>query len=178
MDQKKQLNQNPAPGRRMVKFCGDTVVFTLVLPHPQDGTAWVRTNIGQAKVIRKEIFRQVEQDETPLGRAWFDIPMKRIDPQSFKVTLPLWENGHFEAKCFFLPENEMTPIWPQGTQYRDQRRLGRRLLRKHCLQCFCAAIRSERGGCRNPYRLPEARSLVNLTKAVIPSSPHPERFEI
>ena len=99
----------------MVKFCGDTVVFTLVLPHPQDGTAWVRTNIGQAKVIRSEIFRQVEQDETPLGRAWFDIPMKRIDPQSFKVTLPLCESGHFEAKCFFLQENEMSPIWPQGS---------------------------------------------------------------
>ena len=114
MDQKKQLIQNPAPGRRMVKFCGDVVVFTLVLPHPHDGTAWVRTNIGQAKVIRSEIFRQVEEDETPLGRAWFDIPMKRIDPQSFKVTLPLCESGHFEAKCFFLRETEMSPIWPEG----------------------------------------------------------------
>jgi predicted glycogen debranching enzyme len=114
MEQIKQLIQNPAPGKRMVKFCGDTAVFTLVLPHPQDGTAWVRTNIGQAKVIRSEIFRQIEQDETPLGRAWFDIPMKRIDPQSFKVTLPLSESGHFEAKCFFLQENEMNPIWPQG----------------------------------------------------------------
>ena len=114
MDQKKQLIQNPAPGRRMVKFCGDVVVFTLELPHSQDGTAWVRTNIGQAKVIRREIFRQIEQDETPLGRAWFDIPMKRIDPQSFRVTLPLCESGHFEAKCFFLQKNEMSPSWPQG----------------------------------------------------------------
>ncbi len=98
----------------MVKFCGDTVKFTLVLPHPQDGTAWLRTNIGRAKVIRSEIFRQVEQDETPLGRAWFDIPMKRLDPQTFKVTLPLCESGHFEAKCFFLQENEKSPIWPPG----------------------------------------------------------------
>ena len=85
MEQQKQLLQNPVPGRRMVKFCGDTVVFTLVLPYPQDGTAWVRTNIGQAEIIRSEIFRQVEQDETPLGRAWFDIPMIRIDQKSFKV---------------------------------------------------------------------------------------------
>ncbi len=114
MEQQKQLLQNPVPGRRMVKFCGDTVVFTLVLPYPQDGTAWVRTNIGQAKIIRSEIFRQVEQDETPLGRAWFDIPMKRIDPQSFKVSLPLFQSGHFEAKCFFLKENEKNPIWPPG----------------------------------------------------------------
>ncbi len=114
MVQKKQLIQSPIPGRRMVKFCGDTVEFTLVSPDPQDGTAWVRTNIGRAKVIRSEIFRQVEQDETPLGRAWFDIPMKRLDPQSFKVTLPLCESGHFEAKCFFLQENEKIPSWPQG----------------------------------------------------------------
>jgi starch synthase (maltosyl-transferring) len=114
MEQQKQLLQNPDPGKRVVKFCGDTVVFSLVLPQPQEGTAWVRTNIGQAKVIRREIFRQVEQDETPLGRAWFDIPMKRIDAQSFKITLPLSESGHFEAKCFFLKENEKSPIWPQG----------------------------------------------------------------
>ena len=114
MDRDKKLIQNPPPGRRMVKFCGDTVKFTLVLPYPQDGTAWVRTNIGQAGVIRNEIFRQIEQDETPLGRAWFDIPMKRIDPRSFKVRLPLCESGHFEAKCFFLQENEMSPIWPPG----------------------------------------------------------------
>jgi predicted glycogen debranching enzyme len=114
MEQQKQLLQNPEPGRRMVKFCGDTVVFTLVLPHPDDGTAWVRTNIGQAKVIRNEIFQQVEQDESPLGRAWFDIPMKRIDRQSFQASLPLFEVGHFEAKCFFLKKNEINPTWPQG----------------------------------------------------------------
>ena len=105
-DQNKQLIQNPAPGKRMMKFCGDTVDFTLNLLNSQDGTAWVRTNIGQAKVIRAEIFRQIEQDEAPLGRAWFDIPMKRIGPQTFKVTLPLCEIGHFEAKCFFLQKNE------------------------------------------------------------------------
>ena len=105
MEQPKQLLQKPDPGRRMVKFCGDMVVFSLVLPHPQDGTAWVRTNIGQAKVIRSEIFRQVEHDESPLGMAWFDIPMKRIDPQTFRASLPLFEIGHFEAKCFFLKEN-------------------------------------------------------------------------
>ena len=114
MTRSEELIQNPAPGRRMVKFCGDVVVFTLELPRSQDGTAWVRTNIGQAKVIRREIFRQVEQDETPLGRAWFDIPMKRIDPRSFRVTLPLCESGHFEAKCFFLKKNKMSPRWPQG----------------------------------------------------------------
>jgi predicted glycogen debranching enzyme len=110
-----QLIQHPIPGSRMVKFCGDQLVFTLTLPQAQEGSAWVRTNIGQARIIRREIIRQVELEETSLGRAWFDIPMKRVDGQIFKATLPLYESGHFEAKCFFLPQTGTTPIWPQGT---------------------------------------------------------------
>jgi starch synthase (maltosyl-transferring) len=114
MDAKDQLIQNPAPGTRMVKFCGDTVEFTLNLPHAKNGTAWVRTNIGQGRIIRKEIIEHVHTGQTPLGRAWFDIPMRRIDERTFAGKIPLCEIGHFEAKCFFLPEYEITPIWPQG----------------------------------------------------------------
>ena len=109
-----QLIQDPAPGTRMVRFCGDTLNLSLRLPQSEAGTAWVRTNIGQAKIIREEIIREVEENETPLGRAWFDIPMQRIDDRSFKVTLPLCEVGHFEAKCFFLKKGEVQPIWPPG----------------------------------------------------------------
>ena len=111
----KEPLQEPTPGSRIVKFCGDRIIFTLTLPQSQDGSAWIRTNIGQANIIRREIVRQVEADETLLGRAWFDIAMKRVDRQTFRATLPLCENGHFEAKCFFLPQNGNTPIWPQGT---------------------------------------------------------------
>ena len=110
-----QMNQEPTPGKRLVKFCGDRIVFKLTLPFEQDGTAWIRTNIGQAGIIRREIIGQVEQDETPVGRAWFDIPMTRVDGQTFGATLPLFESGHFEAKCFFLPRDATTPIWPAGT---------------------------------------------------------------
>ncbi len=98
----------------MVKFRGDTVEFTLNLPYALNGTAWVRTNIGQGRIIRKEIIEHVHTEETPLGRAWFDIPMQRVDERTFTGKLPLCEIGHFEAKCFFLPENEITPIWPPG----------------------------------------------------------------
>jgi predicted glycogen debranching enzyme len=114
MDKSYQIVQNPAPGKHVVKFCGDTAVFSLSLSHPKNGTAWVRTNIGQAKTIRREIIREVEHQETPLGKAWFDIPMKRMDDLLFQITLPLCEVGHFEAKCFFLKENEVIPIWPPG----------------------------------------------------------------
>ncbi len=114
MDQEHQLTQNPVPGARVVKFCGDTVTFTLGLAHPENGTAWVRTNIGRAAIIRREIIRQVDKEQTPLGRGWFDIPMKRLDARTFQAILPLCECGHFEAKCFFSPQTRQTPIWPAG----------------------------------------------------------------
>ena len=109
-----QIIQDPAPGSRIIRFCGDLQNFTLRLPQSEAGTAWVRTNIGHAKTLREEIIREVEENETPLGRAWFDIPMQRIDDRSFKVTLPLCEVGHFEAKCFFLKKGQVQPTWPPG----------------------------------------------------------------
>jgi len=90
------------------------MTLTLELPRPESGTAWVRTNIGQAKIIREEIIRAVEKNEPPLGRAWFDIPMQRVDERRFEATLPLCEVGHFEAKCYFLKAGEVQPTWPPG----------------------------------------------------------------
>jgi len=78
------------------------------------GGAFVRTNIGHAHVSRREIIRSVELNEAPLGRDWFDIPMRPSAPGIFEVVLPLNEIGHFEAKCFFLPEGRSEPFWPEG----------------------------------------------------------------
>jgi hypothetical protein len=110
-----KLIQDPAPGTRTVKFRGDMITFTLVLAQPCSGTAWVRTNIGHAKESRREIIREVEQDQTRLGTDWFDIPMCRLDEQRYAVTLPLVEVGHYEAKCFFVCDGEDNPVWPHGT---------------------------------------------------------------
>ena len=115
MEQIFQLNQEPAPGKRLVKYCGDTINFRLNVSVARSGTAWVRTNIGQSKIIRKEIIQQVDAGEPPLGRAWYDISMQRVDGQNFEALLPLCENGHFEAKCFFLPDGDTTPLWPRGS---------------------------------------------------------------
>jgi len=112
--QNAQIVQDPAPGTRIRKFCGDTVTLSLELPRSESGTAWVRTNIGHAKIIREEIIREVEKNETPLGRAWFDIPMQRIEDRRFEATLPLCEVGHFEAKCYFLKKGDVQPTWPPG----------------------------------------------------------------
>ncbi len=58
-----QIVQDPSPGTRMIRFCGDLLTFTLRLSEPQSGTAWVRTNIGHAKIIRNEVIREVEKNE-------------------------------------------------------------------------------------------------------------------
>ena len=40
--------------------------------------------------------------------------MKRVDDRQFQATLSLCETGHFEAKCFFLTDGELEPVWPDG----------------------------------------------------------------
>ena len=115
MDNPNWIIQDPAPGTRILMFRGDTLSFNLSLSHPRKGSAWLRTNIGQAKTARKEIVREVNNDEPPLDRDWFDIPMNRVDERNFIITLPFCEVGHFEAKCFFLSDNETSPVWPEGS---------------------------------------------------------------
>jgi starch synthase (maltosyl-transferring) len=109
------LHQEPAPGHRLLTYRGDTQNFTLTLGRALNGTAWLRTNIGYARITRNEIFRDVELDDPPLGRDWFDTPMVRVDDHRFRITLPLCEVGHFEAKCFFLPDGQSHPFWPSGS---------------------------------------------------------------
>jgi predicted glycogen debranching enzyme len=114
MQHLKTLIQQPAPGTRTVRFCGDTLAFSLTVPSGLKGSAWIRTNIGHAAVTRREIIRNVHFQETPLGRDWFDTPMPRVAENRFEVNLALCEVGHFEAKCFFLEEAQISPVWPAG----------------------------------------------------------------
>ena len=108
------LKQIPEPGKHLVRHCGDSLTFVLQLSSPNTGSAWLRTNLGHARITRREIIRQVDRDETSLGKDWYDIPMRRIDDHRFEVKLPLIEVGHFEAKCLFTPVEDKEPIWPEG----------------------------------------------------------------
>jgi starch synthase (maltosyl-transferring) len=98
----------------VLHFKGDQVVFRLHLDAALTGDAYVRTNIGQARISRREIIRSVELNEAPLGRDWFDIPMRPSASGGYEAVLPLNEVGHFEAKCFFLPKGQSEPLWPEG----------------------------------------------------------------
>ena len=87
MNNSDRIIQNPAPGTRVLLFRGDTKTFTLLLPCKEEGSAWLRTNIGHAGIAREEIIREVVNDEPPLGRDWFDIPMSRVDDLRFLLSI-------------------------------------------------------------------------------------------
>ena len=108
------ISQTPPPGTRMLRFRGDTAVFSLRIARQPDGYAWLRTNIGHVDIIREGIIRSVEEDIPSLGSEWFDIPMRRISADCFEVILPLVQVGHFEAKCFFMEKGAFHPSWPEG----------------------------------------------------------------
>jgi predicted glycogen debranching enzyme len=109
-----EINQQPGCGNRLLYIKGDRLTFTLTIPSKWKGSAWLRTNIGHGSTSKKEIVRQVEHDENPMGRDWFDIPMKRESKDLFQVIVGLYEVGHFEAKCYFLAQDKNEPLWPKG----------------------------------------------------------------
>jgi len=108
------LTQSPSPGTARILFCGDVVVFTLCVSPGRPGRAFVRTNLGNANAIRREIIRRVEKNEIKLGEAWYDLPMKDDGDGNFSIRLPLVQTGSFQAKCFFLARGSDTPVWPEG----------------------------------------------------------------
>jgi len=108
--------QYPEPGRALVMFCGDSITFNLTLAPGTDtrGDAFIRTELGRAAVIRQEIIDRVDKGKINLNTAWHDIKMIRQGSTSFSITLPLYETGHFRAKCFFMGTAQPAPLWPAG----------------------------------------------------------------
>ena len=108
------LIQSPEPGQHFVFFRGDSVLFTLRNETGKQGRAWLRTNIGRARVRHEEIVRQAEEDLAPLARDWHDFPMEQTEENLFSISLPLSEVGRFEAKAYFIEEGEEKICWPEG----------------------------------------------------------------
>jgi starch synthase (maltosyl-transferring) len=114
MVQSDAIEQVPAPGARQLHFAGDTITFHLKVPESWDGQAWLRTSLGHGRSVRREIIRQVDRRENPLGRSWYDIPMTAVEKGHFSLTIALTEVGHFEAKGYFLGPESADPLWPPG----------------------------------------------------------------
>lgn len=107
--------QTPTAGDFLLKWRGDTLVVTLKLDRPRKGRAAFRTNIGHAKVRRREIIAETERGETPLAKAWTDIPLDEVEPGVFRADILLDEVGIFSGKACFFPEGSTVPEWPDGT---------------------------------------------------------------
>lgn len=108
------MTQTPNTNDFLLKWRGDSLEVTLTLPTPRKGRAAFRTNLGHARIRRREIIAETERGETPLARAWTDIPMREVKPGVFTVTIPLKEVGIFSGKACFFPEGSTVPEWPEG----------------------------------------------------------------
>ena len=106
--------QTPPTGDFLLKWRGDRLLVTLKLDSPRPGRAAFRTNIGHAKTRRREIIAETERGETPLARAWTDIPLEEKAPGFFAAEIPLEEVGIFSGKACFFPKGSKVPEWPEG----------------------------------------------------------------
>lgn len=107
-----KVKQTPECGQAHIKFRGDRIRFTLESDF--QGMGFIRTNIGHADLVRREIIQLIEEGKQRLGEDWFDIPMVQTRENFFELTLPLLEVGHFQAKAYLLPAGKAEPVWPEG----------------------------------------------------------------
>ena len=108
------MKQIPAPGSCILTHCGDTITFKLIVSNHQSGHAVLRTSLGGAKAYRKEVISAADQGRPMLAHHWSDIPMNKIAPCEFSITIPLADIGTFRAKTCFFPTNSKKPYWPEG----------------------------------------------------------------
>ena len=112
-----KLKQIQAPDIRIFHN-GDTVTYSLELNKVLEGSAFVRTTLGNGKIRRKEQIEKIEENSPVSGKAWHDYPMEKIDERHFQITFSLLECGVFESKCFFIPADDKLPIyWAEGENF-------------------------------------------------------------
>ena len=106
----------PAPGDQLQRFVGDRASFALKdradRVSRKGWRALLRTNLGRAEVLRREII-QAHTKVLPLaGASWRDLPMKEA-PEGWSLELPLTEVGYFKAKAY-LVDPRGWQHWPTG----------------------------------------------------------------
>jgi starch synthase (maltosyl-transferring) len=106
----------PAPGEQLQKFVGDRMRFLLSdsqgHSRPAGWRALLRTNLGRADQLRREIL-QAHTRRLPLaGASWRDILMAE-DEGGWHLDIALSEVGYFTAKAY-LVDFRGWQHWPEG----------------------------------------------------------------
>jgi starch synthase (maltosyl-transferring) len=109
----------PAPGERARRFVGDRVKFLLrdkLGRPPEPGWRGVlRTNLGRADALRREILGAHTRGILSAGSSWRDIPMVP-GPDGWSLELALAETGFFRAKAYLLDPRGWQH-WPDGPDF-------------------------------------------------------------
>src|SRR5437868_13314451 len=109
-------SMEPSTGSCLCRFVGDRVQFGLVsgdsASAPPGWKAFLRTNLGRAETLRREILEAHTHGMTPAGGSWRDIPMN-WDGTGWRLDLPLAEVGYFKAKAYALDARGWQH-WPEG----------------------------------------------------------------
>lgn len=107
---------SPGAGERLQRYVGDAVRFTIAGGGGAEATqgwrALLRTNLGRAATLRREIIESHTRGLPPAGSSWRDIPMRR-DPRGWHLELPLCETGFFQAKAYLVDPGGWQH-WPTG----------------------------------------------------------------
>ena len=107
---------SPAPGERVARFVGDKLRFTLQGSHgqplPPGIHARLRTNLGRAAIIRREIIETYAGRIPLAGASWRDIPFELTDG-GWVIEVALTEVGFFWAKAYGI-DVEGRQHWPDG----------------------------------------------------------------
>lgn len=106
----------PATGERLLRFVGDRARFALRAgggePLGENWRAFLRTDLGHAQALRREIIQAHAGTLRLAGAAWRDIPMSCEDGE-WSLALALTEAGYFAAKAYAVD-----PLgrqhWPEG----------------------------------------------------------------
>ncbi len=106
----------PAAGARLQRFVGDRLQFVLAdqqgRPIPEGWHARLRTNLGRAGLLCKEIIQAHTKKLPVAGASWHDLPM-RPGPDAWTLDLPLTETGYFRAKPYLI-DPQGWQHWPDG----------------------------------------------------------------
>jgi len=93
---------------------GEALEFRIEVGGGNPGRAFLRTNLGRARLRREEIVAEVELGQAPLKADWRDLPMAEMAPGVHSILVPLDEVGRFLAKSFFEPADGGALRWPEG----------------------------------------------------------------